>query len=80
MNNSLPSHHVAQKDLIQGLGQQEDLITTSVQLLDKQALSEFLGLLGHLGEVEDLLLALLLVFKVLQSNINVPINLCNLTI
>lgn len=64
----LPLLEMTEEDLVQRLGKEEDFISTCMELLDEDALSEVLGLLADLSEVEDLLLALLLVFEILWQH------------
>lgn len=63
---SLPLLEMTEKDFIQRLCKEEDFITTGMELFDEDALSKVLRLLANLSEVEDLLLALLLVLEVLS--------------
>lgn len=65
--NVLPSTKVSEKNLIQGFSEEKNLITTGVEFLNEYALSEVLRGLAHLGNVEDLLLALLHVLEVLTK-------------
>lgn len=51
---SLPLPEVLEEDLIQWVGQEEDLVTTGVELLDEDTVHQTVGTLAHIGDVEDL--------------------------
>lgn len=70
------SGNPALTDLIQWLSEQQHLIPSRRQLLHKHALREVLRGLAHIRQVEDLLLALLLVFDVLVERGHVPLVRC----
>lgn len=53
-NHSLPSSHVLDEDFIQRLTKKEDLVPTSVKLLDEDTLSKVRLRLAHISQIEDL--------------------------
>lgn len=66
-HNSLPALQTLYQDFIQRLIQQEDLITSRMELLHENTACKILGRFTHISKVENLVLPLFFIADVLKN-------------